>query len=89
MEFFRQEYWNGLLCSPPGDPPETGIEAASLSSLALAGGFLTLVKSGKPHDIIYIYIEYTIFILLLFSCSVVSDSLRSHQLSSVQLLSRV
>ena len=25
MEFFRQEYWNGLPCPPPGDLPNPGI----------------------------------------------------------------
>ena len=35
--FFRQEYWSGLLCPPPGDPPDPGIEPTSLTSAALAG----------------------------------------------------
>ena len=26
MGFFRQEYWSGLPCSPPGDLPNSGIE---------------------------------------------------------------
>ena len=39
--FSRQEYWSGLLCSPPGDLLDPGIEPASLTSLALAGGFFT------------------------------------------------
>ena len=25
MEFSRQEYWSGLLCTPPGDLPNPGI----------------------------------------------------------------
>ena len=29
MEFSRQEYWSRLSCSPPGDLPNPGIEAAS------------------------------------------------------------
>ena len=24
--FFRQEYWSGLLCPPPGDLPNPGIK---------------------------------------------------------------
>ena len=28
MGFSRQEYWNGLLCSPPGDLPNPGMEPA-------------------------------------------------------------
>ena len=35
----RQEYWSGLLCSPPRDLPNPGMESVSLMSLALAGGF--------------------------------------------------
>ena len=37
----RPEYWLGLPCPPPGDLPDPGIEAASLMSPALAGGFFT------------------------------------------------
>ena len=37
----RQEYWSGLLCPPPGDLPDPGIEPTSLTSPALAGGFFT------------------------------------------------
>ena len=40
-EFSRQEYWSGLPCSLPGDPPDPGIEPTSLISPALAGGFFT------------------------------------------------
>ena len=39
--FSRQEYWSGLLCPPPGDLPNPGIEPTSLMSPALAGGFFT------------------------------------------------
>ena len=29
MGFSRQEYWSGLLCPPPGDLPDPGIEPVS------------------------------------------------------------
>ena len=29
MGFSRQEHWSGLLCLPPGDPPNPGMEAGS------------------------------------------------------------
>ena len=29
MGFSRQEYWNGLPCTPPGDLPDPGIEPTS------------------------------------------------------------
>ena len=35
MGFPRQGHWSGLLCPPPGDFPDTGIEAASLMPPAL------------------------------------------------------
>ena len=31
MGFFRQEYWSGLLCPPPGDLPDPGIKLGSPS----------------------------------------------------------
>ena len=32
LEFFRQEYWNGVLFPTPGDLPDSGIEPASFAS---------------------------------------------------------
>ena len=48
MGFFRQEYWSGLPCPPPGDCPNPGIESMSLVSPALASGFFTTEPPGKP-----------------------------------------
>ena len=48
MGFSRQEYWSGLPCPPPGDLPDLGIEAVSLASPALVGGFFTTAPPGKP-----------------------------------------
>ena len=39
VEYSRQEYWSGLLCPPPGNLPDPGIEPTSLASPALADGF--------------------------------------------------
>ena len=52
MGFSRQEYWSGLLCPPPGDLPNPGIEPPSLLSPALAGGFFTTSTtwSNQPHS---------------------------------------
>ena len=47
MELSRQEYWNELPVSTPGDLPNPGIEPASLASLALAAGFFTTAPPGK------------------------------------------
>ena len=46
MGFFRQEYWSGLSCPPPGDLPNPGMEAVSLVSPALAGGFFFSVTTS-------------------------------------------
>ena len=49
MRFFRQEYWRGLLCSPPGSLPNPGIETTSLMSPALAGSFFTTSATWEAH----------------------------------------
>ena len=41
MRFSRQEYWSGLPFAPPRVLPDPGIEAASLTSPALAGELFT------------------------------------------------
>ena len=47
--FSRQEYWNGLLCPPPGELLDPGIELMSLMSPGLSGQFFTkhLVQYNK------------------------------------------
>ena len=48
MGFSRWEHWSGLLCPPPRGLPNTGMEPAFLTSLALAGMFfITSTASGK------------------------------------------
>ena len=37
----QARYWSGLLCPPPKDLPDPGIELASLTFPALVGGFFT------------------------------------------------
>ena len=49
VEFSRQEYWSGLLCPPPGDLPDPGIEPSSLMYPALAGGFFTTSATWEAH----------------------------------------
>ena len=44
----RPEYWNGLLCLPPGALPHPGTEPTSLMSPAWQVGSLPLVPPGKP-----------------------------------------
>ena len=47
MKFSRQEYWSGLLCSPPGDLPDPGIEPES-HLLQWQADSLPLAPPGKP-----------------------------------------
>ena len=51
MEFSRQEHWSGLPFSFPGDLPNTGIEARSLVSPALAFGFFTISDTWEAPKI--------------------------------------
>ena len=47
--FSRQEYWSVLLCPPPGDLSDPGIESESLMSPASASR-LSLMLPGKPKQ---------------------------------------
>ena len=49
MGFSRKEYRIGLLCPPPGDLPDPGIEPTSLTLPALAGGFFTASTKWETH----------------------------------------
>ena len=54
-DIFRQEYWSGLLFSPPEDLLNPGITPMSLASPALAGEFFTTEPPGKPISIYIIH----------------------------------
>ena len=47
MGFFRQEYWSGVPCPPPGDLPNPGIEPRSP---ALQADALLPEPSGKSDQ---------------------------------------
>ena len=47
MGFPRQKYWSGLLCPPPRDLPNAGVEPTSLTSPALAQISLLSLKSRE------------------------------------------
>ena len=47
MEFFRQEYWSGLLFPPPRDFLHPGVKP---ESPALTGWFFTTEPPGKPTE---------------------------------------
>ena len=48
MRFFRQEYWSGLPCLPPGYLPDPGIKLKSPVTAALQVYSLPAEPSGKP-----------------------------------------
>ena len=58
MRFFRQGFWSGLPCPPPGDLPNPGIEPRSP---ALQADSLLTELQGKPYEIILYY--FTIHIV--------------------------
>ena len=63
MGFSRQEYWSGLLCLPPGDFSDPGIEPAFLVSPALAGGlFTTSATWESPVTVLYLKNETMILV---------------------------
>ena len=51
LGFSRQEYWSALLCPPPGDLPNKGIEPVSLMSPALVSRFLTISDTWEVPKI--------------------------------------
>ena len=55
MQFYKQEYFSGLLCPPPGDLPNPGIEPSSLMSQALTGRFFTTSTIWKAPLNMYMY----------------------------------
>ena len=59
MGFSRQEYWSGLPCPPPGDLEDLGIEPASVTSPAVAGGFFFFfffTKNAPRETPLYVYL---------------------------------
>ena len=50
MGFSRQEYWSELPCPPPVDLPNPRIKPMSLTSPALADGFITTAVLKAAHS---------------------------------------
>ena len=72
MVFSRQEYWSGLLCTLPWDPPYPGIKPVSLTSPTLVGGFLT-TSSTWEASCLHMFHQINLFLSfldrLLLACS--------------------
>ena len=52
MEFSRQEYWSELPFPSPADFPDPGIEPASITSLVLAGRFITTSDTWEAECLV-------------------------------------
>ena len=74
LGFSRQEYWNGLLCPPPGDTPIPRIEPVSVSC---KGGFFT------THYAIWEAIQQTT--LMNFYGRILSGNTPTHTLNFLNL----
>ena len=71
----------GVPFPTPGHLPDPGIETASLASPALAGRFFTTSTTWETlwspaYQYIYLLSSTSVSSVLLFSCSVISDSLK-------------
>ena len=88
MAFSKQEYWRGLPFLSPGDLPDPRIRFVSLMSPTLAVGFSIIwVIRESPLNVGRNGLGFSIWILLLlFSHSVMSDSLQPHGLQHARLL---
>ena len=58
MRFFRQGYWSGLPCPPPGDLPNPRIKPASLMSPAVASEFFTTSTTWETPTIPWCLIKF-------------------------------
>ena len=52
MRSSRKEYWSMLLCPPPGDLPDPGMEPVPLMPSALAGRFFTTSATWGSQNIL-------------------------------------
>ena len=69
MGFSRLEYWSGLLCPPPGNLPDPGIEPTSLMSPALAGRFFTTSATWEALSYLFSLHDSCTFIVLYWCLS--------------------
>ena len=60
----RQESWNRLPCSTPGDLSDSGTKLASLVSPALAGGFFTTAPPEESRKPLHLLIRWGTVVFL-------------------------
>ena len=72
--FSRQEYWGGLLCSPAGDLPNSGIHPPSAWVSCIAGGFFThWPPLGSPNRMLAVAISCAVLCLVAQWCLALCD----------------
>ena len=72
MEFSRQEHWSGLLCPPPGDLPDLGIEPSSFTFPALAGRFFTTSATWEALEgtqNFHLFIKKIFLSVFIYACA--------------------
>ena len=60
VELSRPEYWNGLLCPPPGNLSNPGIKPTSPGSPTLRGGLFTTDNYIQKYLQAYVYTQVSI-----------------------------
>ena len=64
MKFSGQEYWSGLPCPPPGDPPDPGIKPVSPAASTVQADSSPLSHQGSPSlyifELKFTYLKFTI-----------------------------
>ena len=58
MGFFKQEYWCGLPCPPPGHLPNSRIEPMTPVAPALQAHYLPLSYQGKPMHKLWTLVKF-------------------------------
>ena len=84
--FSRQDYWSGLLCSPPGNLPNPGIEPSSLTSPAWQTALLLLVppQFSSVQSLSHVWLFVTLWITAHQASLAITISRSSLKLISIE-----
>ena len=74
MGFSRLGYWSELPHPPPGDFPNPGIEATSLTSSALSGRFFTTSATWEAQKVAYLSMNTSLAVIVALADSCVKSS---------------
>ena len=65
LEFSKQDFWNGVPFSPPGNLPYPGVKPASLASPSLTGRFFTASTTWEALSIVPLHLKLALGLLVL------------------------